>query len=108
MILVDTSVIVAWLDSTHKHHKSCLAAIVLWAGRDPLAVSSVTYAELAATFPESGGEYHFTSKIYGPAVGFLSGWLSITVGFAAPIAAATPRTPGIVPNSVSIRVGSMA
>ena len=48
MILVDTSVIVAWLDSGHKHHKSCLAAIVLWAGRDPLAVSSVTYAELAA------------------------------------------------------------
>jgi predicted nucleic acid-binding protein len=48
MILVDTSVIVAWLDGAHKHHKECLAAIVFWAGRDQLAVSSVTYAELAA------------------------------------------------------------
>jgi predicted nucleic acid-binding protein len=48
MILVDTSVIVAWLDGAHKHHKECLTAIVLWAGRDQLAVSSVTYAELAA------------------------------------------------------------
>lgn len=48
MILVDTSVIVVWLDSTHKHHEECLKAILDWAGRDELAVSSVTYAELAA------------------------------------------------------------
>jgi predicted nucleic acid-binding protein len=48
MILVDTSVIVAWLDRTHKHHQECLAAILHWAGRDELAISSVTYAELAA------------------------------------------------------------
>ena len=48
MILVDSSVIVAWLDKAHKHHKECLVAIVDWAGRDQLAVSSVTYAELAA------------------------------------------------------------
>ena len=48
MILVDTSVIVAWLDGAHRHHKECLAGIVYWAGRDQLAVSSVTYAELAA------------------------------------------------------------
>jgi len=48
MILVDTSVIVAWLDSTHQHHKECLAGILYWAGRDQLAVSAVTYAELAA------------------------------------------------------------
>jgi predicted nucleic acid-binding protein len=48
MILVDTSVIVAWLDSTHKHHQECWTAIRHWSGRDSLAVSSVTYAELAA------------------------------------------------------------
>ena len=48
MILVDTSVIVAWMDPTHNHHKGCWTAIRTWAGRDQLAVSSVTYAELAA------------------------------------------------------------
>ena len=48
MILVDTSVIVAWLDTSHEHHKKCIEAIVHWAGRDKLALSSVTYAELAA------------------------------------------------------------
>ena len=48
MILVDTSVIVAWLDGAHKHHKACTDALDKWAARDTLAVSSVTYSELAA------------------------------------------------------------
>jgi predicted nucleic acid-binding protein len=48
VILVDTSVIVAWLDKAHQHHKACVAAIVHWAGIDQLAISAVTYAELAA------------------------------------------------------------
>jgi predicted nucleic acid-binding protein len=48
MILVDTSVIVAWLDSTHPQHRACLNAIEHWAQRDGLAVSTVTHAELAA------------------------------------------------------------
>lgn len=48
MILIDTSVIVAWMDRAHKHHKDCWSAIRHWAGRDELAISSVTYAELAA------------------------------------------------------------
>jgi APA family basic amino acid/polyamine antiporter len=38
--------------------------------------------------PRSGGEFHFLSKTYHPMLGFLTGWVSITVGFAAPIAAA--------------------
>jgi predicted nucleic acid-binding protein len=48
VILVDTSVIVAWLDGDHPQHRACLSAIESWALRDRLAVSSVTYAELAA------------------------------------------------------------
>jgi len=48
MILVDTSVIVAWLDKTHPQHRECVAAIERWAHRQRLAVSSVTYGELAA------------------------------------------------------------
>lgn len=49
---------------------------------------AVTYGELAAAFPRSGGEYHYLSKVYHPAVGFLAGWLSASVGFAAPVALA--------------------
>lgn len=48
MILVDTSVIVAWLDEAHDAHFPCEEALTRWAGQDRLAVSSVTYAELAA------------------------------------------------------------
>lgn len=48
MILVDTSVIVAWLDRTHEDHRVCSQALEHWAGQDQLAVSAVTYAELAA------------------------------------------------------------
>ena len=48
MILVDTSVIVAWLDGTHEDHRACARALEHWAGQDQLAVSAVTYAELAA------------------------------------------------------------
>jgi predicted nucleic acid-binding protein len=48
VILVDTSVIVAWLDDTHDDHKACLQSLEYWAGQEELAVSSVTYGELAA------------------------------------------------------------
>ena len=47
-MLVDTSVIVAWLDGTHEDHRACCQALEHWAGQDQLAVSAVTYAELAA------------------------------------------------------------
>jgi len=48
MILVDTSIIVAWLDSTHENHARCEKAMLRWAAEDRLAISAVTYAELAA------------------------------------------------------------
>ena len=48
MILVDTSIIVAWLDSTHEAHARCEAALLHWGSLDGLAISAVTYAELAA------------------------------------------------------------
>jgi APA family basic amino acid/polyamine antiporter len=47
------------------------------------------YAELATRLPEDGGEYYFLSKIYHPALGFVGGFVSATVGFAAPIAGAS-------------------
>src|SRR5258708_243464 len=49
---------------------------------------ALSYAELAAALPKSGGEYNFLSRIYHPMLGFMAGWLSATVGFAAPVALA--------------------
>lgn len=49
---------------------------------------AMTYAELGAALPRSGGEYHFLGEIYHPAAGFVSGWISATIGFAAPTALA--------------------
>jgi len=48
---------------------------------------AVSYGELGAALPRSGGEYNFLGRLYHPAAGFVSGWVSATVGFAAPIAA---------------------
>ena len=49
---------------------------------------ALSYGELSAALPRSGGEYHFLSTIYHPALGFMAGFVSATVGFAAPIALA--------------------
>src|SRR5258705_13900425 len=46
------------------------------------------YGELNAALTRSGGKYHFLSQIYHPALGFMAGFISTTVGFAAPIALA--------------------
>ena len=48
---------------------------------------AIAFGEMGATFPEAGGEYIFISKLFNPLLGFLSGWLSLIVGFSAPIAA---------------------
>ena len=42
---------------------------------------ALSYAELSAALPRSGGEYNFLSAIYHPAVGFMSGFVSIAVAF---------------------------
>jgi len=49
---------------------------------------ALCYGELGARFPRAGGEYVFLKESLGKPVGFLSGWISLIVGFSAPIAAA--------------------
>ncbi len=63
--------------------------LLLWiVGGIAALCGALCYGELSAALPRSGGEYHFLSKIYHPAVGFMAGFVSATVGFAAPIALA--------------------
>ena len=69
--------------------RSGFALLSLWAIGGLIAVcGAMTYAELGAALPRSGGEYNFLSRIYHPSAGFVSGWVSSTVGFAGPTALA--------------------
>src|ERR1700741_3733528 len=68
---------------------SGFSLLLLWVVGGIAAIcGAFCYAELAAMFRRSSGEYNFLRSIYHPAFGFVAGWLSATVGFAAPIALA--------------------
>ena len=68
--------------------QSVFALMMLWIiGGIASLCGAATYAELGAALPRSGGEYNFLGRIYHPVAGFISGWVSTVIGFAAPIAA---------------------
>ena len=64
--------------------------VALWVVGGFIALcGALSYGRLGTAMPEAGGEYIFLSKLYHPALGFLSGWTSFVVGFSAPIAASS-------------------
>ncbi|MEO6839267.1 MAG: APC family permease [Bradyrhizobium sp.] len=68
---------------------SGFSILLLWTVGGLVALCGVfSYSELGAMFPRSSGEYNFLTRAYHPAFGFLAGWVSATVGFAAPVALA--------------------
>ena len=69
-------------------HAGIILLLWLIGGVSSALCGALCYAELGAALPRSGGEYNFLSRIYHPGVGFVSGWISVTVGFSAPTAAA--------------------
>jgi len=67
---------------------SGFAILCLWALGGVVALcGAFTYAEIAASFKKSGGEYYYLGQIFHPALGFASGWISLLVGFAGAISA---------------------
>ena len=90
---------------------SVFALLLLWFLGGIVALSgALCYGELAVRMPRSGGEYNYLSQIYHPAVGFLAGWVSATVGFAAPAALASVAlgnylgnvVPSLSPTAVAV------
>src|SRR5256885_2490592 len=66
-------------------------SLILWCwavGAFFAICGALSYSELGINFPSSGGEYVYLTQAYGPAWGFMSGWVSFFAGFSAPIAAA--------------------
>jgi basic amino acid/polyamine antiporter, APA family len=92
---------------------SGFSILMLWTVGGLVALCGVfSYSELGAMFPRSSGEYNFLSRAYHPAFGFLAGWVSATVGFAAPVALAAMAfgeygksvIPGVSPMVLAIGV----
>ena len=42
-------------------------------------VGALCYAELAATYPNTGGDYHFLMRAFGPGPAFLFAWACMWV-----------------------------
>ncbi len=66
-----------------------LTILIAWAIGGVVALcGAACYAELGTLMPKAGGEYVYLREAYHPALGFMSGWVSMTAGFSAAIAAA--------------------
>ncbi|MGC2576314.1 MAG: amino acid permease, partial [Terrimicrobiaceae bacterium] len=93
-------------------HSPFLILLVWLIGGVVAFCGALSYAELSAALPRSGGEYNFLSAIYHPAIGFMSGFVSLAVGFSAPIALSAmalgkylaAALPGVSATSVSVVV----
>jgi APA family basic amino acid/polyamine antiporter len=63
--------------------------LAAWAAAGVLSMAgALTYAELAARLPHTGGEYAFLREAFGPRSAFLFGWTRIIVGTASQAAVA--------------------
>ena len=65
------------------------AMLICWGAGGIFALcGALCYGELGSRYPQAGGEYIYLKETFGKWMGFLSGWISLVVGFSAPIAAA--------------------
>jgi APA family basic amino acid/polyamine antiporter len=63
--------------------------LLLWIFGGIMALlGALVYAELGTHFRRTGGDYIFLSETIHPLVGYLYAWVSLVVGFSAPIAIA--------------------
>ena len=79
-IFATPQVIAGYLDSFS-------VIIVLWVGVAIFVyVGSLIYAELGCRFPNTGGEYIYIEKAFGPFWGFLFGWAQLFIIRTSPAA----------------------
>jgi basic amino acid/polyamine antiporter, APA family len=70
------------------HTSDPWTGLAVWAVGGVLAlVGALCYAELATTYPRSGGDYVYLTYAFGPWCGFLFGWAQLAVVLTASIGA---------------------
>jgi amino acid transporter len=63
-----------------KHVDSPQTALLTWAAAGVLSlIGALCYAELATTYPRTGGDIVYLSRAFGKWTGFLFGWVQLTV-----------------------------
>jgi len=79
--------------------------IMIWVATGLLTViAALSYGELAALFPDAGGQYVYLREAYSPIWGFLYGWTLFAViqtGSIAAVAVAFAKFMGIIVPAVS-------
>lgn len=61
--------------------------LMVWVAAGLLSLAgALTYAELAAMMPRAGGEYVYLRRAYGPAAGFLYGWMQFLIAKSGALA----------------------
>lgn len=76
-IFITTGIVLGMCQSVH-------AVLLLWIVGGVTAIAgTLCYAELASMWPHVGGEYVYLKKIFGLVPAFLTGWISLIVGFSA-------------------------
>ncbi len=102
-VFISAGYMVHALDST--------ASLIAWLVGGVLALcGAAVYAELGAMMPRVGGEYVYLKEGLHPAVGFVSGWVSLIAGFSAPIgvaALAFGRYSSAVIPELSVKVAAV-
>lgn len=62
--------------------------VLLWLGGALISlIGGLCYAEIAASHPNIGGEYHFLTRAYGSSVGFIFAWARLSIIQTGAIAA---------------------
>src|SRR5215203_3343761 len=79
--------------------------LMAWALAGVLTITgALCCAELAAMWPQAGGQYVFLREAYGPSIGFLFGWglfLIIQTGTIAAVAVAFANFTGVLTDWIS-------
>ena len=84
--IVGTGVFISLGYQLNEFHSPFVLMLLWVVGGVVSLCGALTYCELSAAFPRSGGEYNFLQEVFHPGIGFVAGFISATVGFAAPSA----------------------